>query len=198
MFGSSNIGLILLVTHLLASICVGIIFGKLIKKETKSSYSFNTRKCNSISFSTLGEALSSSILNSVKTIFMVGGFVVLFSVIISIFKQTGLITILAKFIEPLFKEKDFSSGIITGILELTNGLNVISNIHIKSLSSNIILAAFLLGFASFSIMLQILSIISKEKLSIKYYVLGKVLQGLIAMFFTFLILQIPIFNLNLC
>ena len=65
------------------------------------------------------------------------------------------------------------------------------------MSVNILISAFLLGFAGLSIMLQILSVVSKEKLSIKPYIIGKILQAILATLYTFVILQLPFFNFNL-
>ena len=198
MFGSSTIGLILLFTHILASLSVGIIFGKrlknnykLIDKDYIKTYSKN------INYSNLGDALSNSIISSIKTILMIGGFVVIFSVIISILRNSGLLNIITKFLTYFFGNSSFILGSLSGIIELTNGLNMISSIHIKAISVNILLSAFLLGFGGFSVMLQILSVVSKEKLSIKPYILGKILQAILATAYTFVILQIPMFNFNL-
>lgn len=198
MFGSTTIGLILLITHILSSISVGIIFGKITGKKNIQPYNkiYNNDKKN-VPLSSLGEVLGNSIMSSIKTILIIGGFVVLFSVIISILKHSGIFVIFIKILKPIFINSDFILGAITGIIELTNGLNTISLIHIKSISINILISAFLLGFGGISIMLQILSIISKEKLSIKPYILGKIFQGVLATMYTFLILQIPIFNFNL-
>ena len=121
----------------------------------------------------------------------------IFSVVISILNHSGLLNLFAKFLSPIFGNSEFISGFITGIIELTNGLNNISNIHVKAISTNILICAFLLGFAGISIMLQILSVISKEKLSIKPYIAGKILQAILGTLYTFVILQIPIFNFNL-
>lgn len=198
MFGSSTIGFILLFTHILASISVGIIFGKFLKSEKRmTNADFKKMSNKKVTFSSLGEVLSNSIINSIKTIFMIGGFVVIFSVIISILRQSGAINLLSNIFSHFFSNSEFISGIFTGIIELTNGLNVVSNIHIKELSVNILICAFLLGFAGLSIMFQILSIISKERLSIKPYIIGKVLQGILATLYTFVILQLPIFNFDL-
>lgn len=198
MFGSTTIGLLLLFTHILASISVGIIFGKIIKNDTvELSHKFTKINSARVSFSTLGEVLGKSILNSIKTILMIGGFVVIFSVIISILKNSGILDIFTQIFKAFLGNSEFISSIITGLLELTNGLNAVSNIHIKNISINILICAFLLGFAGISIMLQILSVISKEKLSIKPYILGKLLQAILAPMYTFVLLQIPIFNFNL-
>lgn len=198
MFGSTTIGFILLFTHILASISVGIIFGKFLKKEKRmTNTDFKKMSNKKVTFSSLGEVLSNSIMNSIKTILIIGGFVVIFSVIISILRQSGLISIISNILSHIFGNSDFISGILIGIIELTNGLNVVSNIHIKEISINILICAFLLGFAGFSIMFQILSIVSKEKLSIRPYIIGKIIQGILATLYTFVILQLPIFNFNL-
>ena len=202
MFGNTTIGLILLFTHILASISVGIILGKLLRKNNDiihSNLEHNFAKTNkkSVSFSSLGEVLGNSILNSIKTILMIGGFVVVFSVIISILNHSGLLNLFTNIFTPVFGNSDFISGTLTGLVELTNGLNTISNIHVKAISTNILICAFLLGFAGISIMLQILSVVSKEQLSIKPYIFGKILQAILATLYTFVILQIPFFNFNL-
>ena len=91
----------------------------------------------------------------------------------------NLLNINTKFIIPIF----------TGLLELTNGVTSIASIASKNLSINVILCSFLLGFGGISIMLQVLSIISKSDISIKPYLLGKLLHGFLAAFYTFLVIN---------
>ena len=88
--------------------------------------------------------------------------------------------------------------LFTGILEITNGIQLISEIKLKQISINIILTAFLLGVGGISVLLQVLSIVSKSDLSMKPYIIGKILQGFFAAFYTFWMIQIfPVFNFNL-
>ena len=204
MFGNSTIGFLLLITHLLAAITVGIIFRFWKSKANyflikNNSY---TESKNNISLSNLGEIIGNSIYSSINTILLIGGFVVLFSVIISIFKTSQLLYVLSNCIKPLFNllniPTEFCSGFISGILELTNGLNIITNIHVKKISINIILASFLLGLGGLSVLLQVWSVISKTDLSIKPYILGKFLQACISAFYTFIFLNcFPFFNFDL-
>ena len=92
----------------------------------------------------------------------------------------------------------FSFGFISGIFELTNGLNIVCSIPEKKLSINIIIASFLLGLGGFSVLLQVWSVIAKTDLSIKPYILGKLLHACISAFYTFLFLQnFSFFNFNL-
>lgn len=195
MFGNSTIGFLLLITHLLASITVGIIFrfwkynssSKMIQNNTSSLSDKN------ISLSNLGGIIGNSISNSINTILLIGGFVVLFSVIISILQTSHLLELLSNCIQPVLNllniPSSFSSGIISGFLELTNGLSVICNIPEKKLSINIIVASFLLGLGGFSILLQVWSTISRTDLSIKPYLYGKFMHACFSALYTFLALK---------
>ena len=206
LFGNTLIGILLLITHILACLSVGIIFRFWKRNENsqfskKSLASSNEHKL--VCFSNLGEVLSKSILSSIQTIFVIGGFVVLFSVILSILKNSHFITIFAQILSPVFSlfginDIAFSSGFLSGIIELTNGIMQISTIPYKEISVNIILCAFLLGFGGISVLLQVFSIISKSDISIRAYFIGKLLHGILAATYTFLfIYSFPIFNLNL-
>ena len=253
LFGDTKTGMLLLLTHILSCITVGIILGKFSKKSDEdfrklysqrhfnntisSSYASNvknrinnellrpvlntkiskaTRNCskeqkrtiqnnvssNNLTFKNLGEVLGNSINSSIKTILLIGGFVVIFSVLISILSQTRIIEMIARFFTPLLSflgfDTDFAKPLVSGILELTNGVNLVSDVHIKAISQNIVLCAFLLGFGGFSVLLQVFSIIAKTDLSIKKYFIGKLLQGIIAAIYTYLALKfIPFINLDI-
>jgi sporulation integral membrane protein YlbJ len=202
MFGSSTIGFLLLITHILACISVGICF-RCWKSSSSINYlgGNNSKKSISntrVSLSNLGEVISKSITNSISTILNIGGFIVIFSVIISILKHTNFIV----FFEPLFKILHIPTAIaesfILGIVEITNGIFAISCISLKKISINIILTAFLLGLGGISILLQVWSIVSKTDLSIKPYVIGKLLHGVFATIYTFLfIIFFPMFQFDL-
>lgn len=236
LFTNSTVGLVLLVTHILAALTVGIILGivsrfrknKSLKYSSKtfnlSPHSHNSKytlnrdtnsnsstkttssnrqtSSNICTFSNLGEILSNAILESSKTIIMIGGFVVIFSVIISIFNTSRMMELLSFAFYPILKlfnvDISFAKSILSGIIELTNGLSIVSSITNKSISINIIICAFLLGFGGISVMLQVLSFTSKSDLSIKKYFWGKLLQGIIAASYTYILMNsIPMLNLNI-
>ena len=212
LFGNTQIGILLFITHILACISVGIILGFFSDKSKKdfpffdkkkdNSATYNIEKKKSVSFSSLGEILGKSIMNSISTILMIGGFVVIFSVLLSILKQSHILDGISSIFSPIFSLIQIPSECVTpllaGIIELTNGVNLISNIPLKTISTSIILCAFLLGFGGISILLQVFSIVAKNRLSIKTYFLGKLLQGLLAALYTFIALQfLPFLQLNL-
>lgn len=165
-----------------------------IEKEIKNNY-INSEDC---SLSNVGNILANSISKAISTTLQIGGFVVLFSVILSILNRLNLITSLANLLELIYIPKELSCGIISGIIELTNGVSIVSNLQVKNISLNILLCSFLLGFGGFSVLLQVLGITSKVKLSIKKYFYGKFLQGIIAALYTSIfITNFSIFNLDI-
>lgn len=219
LFGNTTIGVLLLITHILACISVGIILNICTlhkrKHDFKPSYSIadtiHSRKKNTPissakatppTFSSLGEILGTSIKNATSTILLIGGFVVLFSVIISILNQSHLLDNFSRICSPMFSAfhipYEFCKPFFSGIVELTNGVSLVAGIPVKNLSTSIIFCAFLLGFGGFSVLLQVFSIISKNGLSIKKYTYGKLLQGCLASLYTGLALQfIPFLQFNL-
>lgn len=203
LFKDTNTGILLFLTHILACLTVGFLFRwwksskRCEKKGDSPFFSHST-----VSISNLGEVLANSIMSAINTIFLIGGFIVLFSVIISILENSGVLDILSNLISPILNifgiPVTYADGILTGLLELTNGVCNVANIPNKSISTNIIICAFLLGFGGISITLQILSITSKAKISIKPYIIGKLLQGIFAVFYTYIFLNVFLFlNLDL-
>lgn len=196
LFKDTNTGILLFITHILACLTVGFIFrwwkfGR--KKRSSFLQESSTNIPSKVSLSNLGEVLANSIMSAINTIFLIGGFIVLFSVIISILENSKILDILSNFISPILNifgiSASYANGILTGLLELTNGVCNVASIPNKSISTNIIVCAFLLGFGGISVTLQILSITSKAKISIKPYIIGKLLQGTIAAIYTYIFLN---------
>ncbi len=204
MFGNSTIGLLLLTTHVLACISVGIIF-RFWKVNYKSSSrdffvknSKSSKSKKQISCSDLGAIIGESITNSISTILTIGGFVVLFSVIISMLQNSHFMDLFKIVFELLNIPTNIGNSALLGMIEITNGIASISAIPMKKISINIIITAFLLGFGGISILLQVWSIVAKTDLSIKPYILGKLLHGTLAALYTFIFIKFfPFFYFDL-
>lgn len=192
LFGNQTIGIILLITHILACITVGVLFGFTKKNENIKWDRYNVKNRNSEE-KTLGGILGDSIKNAISTILIIGGFVVIFSIIISILNNSYILDMISKFISPVLTNFgmnfEFTKPILAGIIELTNGLKLVSETAIVNYNLSIIISAFLLGFGGISILLQVSSIVAKTDLSIKKYVIGKFLQGIFASIYVFLIIN---------
>lgn len=205
MFKSSTIGILLLLTHILAALTVGVIFrfwkcSNRRKKRLHRGFDESTIYSNTsnVDLSNLGGVLGESISNSISTLLTIGGFVVLFSVIISILQSSHFLNLFAFAFKAFGIPFNLGSSTLLGMLEITNGISCISTIALKKISINIIIIAFLLGFGGISVMLQVWSIVSKTDLSIKPYILGKLLHGLFSACYVFVFMHsFPFFYFDL-
>ena len=193
LFGDTSIGLLLLITHLLSCFTVALIFRFWkIKNRNESIDNLNIYS-DVISFKDLGKILSTSIVNSIRSIILIGGFVVFFSVVISILNKIYFFKIFYDILKTPFIilniNPNFIIPLTSGIIELTSGVSLIATIPSVNLGINVVFTAFILGFGGVSILLQVWSIISNSDISIKPYILGKLLQGLFASIYTFLIIS---------
>ena len=203
LYGNKQIGTLILLSHYISAFLVGLFF----RFRKQNEYLDNeTPKINFeiITLRNLGTTLTDAVKSSVISVVLIGGFIVLFSIISTIMLETGIIYAISNL---LFKGFDisFSFSIISGILEVTNGVNLIANLNI-SLLQKLIITSILLGFGGFSIHMQTLSVISKTDIKISYYLIGKILQGMLSGIITYIaliytnfseILLTPVFKNNL-
>ncbi len=132
-YSNVKIGFLLLVINIVSAIFTGFIFSHIGKNQLRSA----SDECQSeLSFSSLGEIIGSSIKNSFYTLSTVCGFVILFALIISIIKSSGILSI--------FNNK-WIECVILGILEITTGINLASQIVSNNIVWNLALSAFFIG-----------------------------------------------------
>lgn len=182
LYNNPKIGSLLLITHYLSALVVGLLFRK--KEEDLSlakEIDFEV-----ITLSNFGQTLNTSIKNAIISVSSICGFIVLFSIISTILFQTGIISTISAFIFPTLNKK-VSHAIISGLLEVTNGINLLSATTLP-LKQKLILTATLIGFGGFSIHAQTLGILSKTDIKISSYLAGKTLQGIIAGTLTYIFL----------
>jgi len=180
---SLNAGILLLFTHIAASLTVMITLKMIVPEtsiETVATYSIpNSGKNHNFSKTPLGEQLSAAILSSAKQIASVGGYIIFFSVLISILSSIGVKNIY-----------------LFAFLEITSGLKYITQSlpqdnFIQSLTNMLPIIAFFLGFSGLSIHIQIIAILNKSKLNARYFIAGKIMQAILAAIYTFLLLKLP-------
>ncbi len=190
LLGDVKLGKVLLISHIISSLLVGLIF-RFWKKNTIdiTFRNYHSESKELIKVANLGEILGDAIKKSISTILSIGGFVVLFSVIISILSSIEFLTTIASLLSNFGIPYEIALSILTGMIEMTNGINVVSTCYSSLPIPCILTCSFLLGFGGFSVLLQVFSIISKSRISIKPYFFGKLLQGLFSVIFTFLLLH---------
>ncbi len=192
-----DMGPLLYICHIAAGITIGFIFRfyKLDKKNMlnkKSSGNYKSSDMllinNNYSLNNLGSLLTNAVKNSVTSLLMVGGFIILFSVIINLLIETGIIVNLINVFYPILKytglSKEFFISLFSGFIEITTGLKMLSGLSDIPLNIRLAAISAVLGWGGISVHMQIYSVISNTNLSIKPYLIGKFLQSLISAFYT--------------
>ena len=184
-----KLGLVLALSHYLASVLIGILFCKkhslnIIHKNEVNLNSFD--KINLNLKQNLFEIVKKCIKNTLVTLGMIFGFMIIFNL---------LFCILSKFLIMLNINNNVIS-ILSGIFEVTAG---VKNVYESSLDLKIklVFISFLLGFSGLCIICQIYSTISKYKFSFKKLLASKFIHGIFSMVITYILINYTnIFNID--
>lgn len=166
MYGSSKIGFLLYFVHIFSSITIGIVFGKLYRNMYRDFASDTYMELSSF-----GEIVSNSIRKAFYTLSTVCGFVILFSLVISMIQVSGILN---------FINNIWIQNFILGLIEITSGIHLISGIASSNLLLKLLFTSFLLGTGGISVLLQVWSVIADSDLSIKPYFIAKILNGVLS------------------
>jgi len=204
MLNSSAAGKVIAASHYIASIIVGLIFRLYMPSDHKKAKKIDNPPGIKAAFAallaarkkdsrTFGEMLGDAVRNSMNALLYIGGFIILFSVIINILLKTGFISnvsrMLAPLLLPLGMEPQLLPGLIGGIFEMTTGCKLISQAA-APLSQKIILSTFIISWSGFSIHCQVMGFLSKSGISIGLYTMAKFLHGILASILAWTIMKI--------
>ena len=174
MLGNKNLGYLLLISNYLSCILVSFLIPYKEDKIMNVYHGKNSVKTN------FGDTLKSSLENALKTSAIVGGFIILFSLI----KEILLNNIYSQI---LLENFPIMKPLIIGFFEITNGISLLCQMNL----SNPIKLSFISAFCSFSgicIILQCYSFVYKNKnFKIKKYILYKIIQAILSFIITFVI-----------
>lgn len=189
MLGNIQYGYLLLIANYLSVIFIGLFTKKSSGKFTKNNIPKKAKIHN------FGQSLKIAIENAIKTTVTVGGFIVIFSVVIGLIKESRDFHTAISFIEHLLNVPDSSVySAFLGIIEITNGCSLISQTSLP-LNYKLSIVSFLCSFSGLSIIAQVSSILSSEDVSIIRYSFIKLCQGIISFIITFFISGI-LFNIS--
>lgn len=199
MLKSAKAGYVLFLSHLLGAIFNGILFKYLYKWKRPKKISMNYVRSSSNNSFEKKDILASSITGSLITCGIIGGYIMLFSVIISMLEKINFFEILSVLLNNVFLLPIGTSNIITSILkssiEISNGCKIISVVPMN-FNSKIIVSSFLIAFSGISIIGQVTSLIKSCGISIKKYVLSKLSHGIISSVICFFILSFNIISIQ--
>lgn len=200
MFKNPSLGYLMLFCHYLGSISVGLLFRKYgketLKKNSNSLKLDISRIVNNKINDNKGFFVSfgNSTFNGINTILMVGGYVIIFSVIFKILYLLDIVSIVSSIIYIPFSilgfTKELCDAFIGGLFEMTIGCNKVSSIVNISEVLRASLCSFLIAFSGLSILAQCSNFLAKTDININLYIISKFLHGIFASVFTFVLYPI--------
>lgn len=201
-FHNPKLGFLLALTHYIGNFSVGIImrnFGQRRSKREKKTYKrplltealsalHQTRIKNK---KPIGKLVGDAVISSIHTLLMIGGFIILFSVINKLLFHIHITALLANLIEGVLMvfhlPPSLSIPSIAGIFEITLGSQMTSQAAEATLMEQAIIASFILGFSGFSVQAQVASILAQTDIRFRPFFIARILHGFLSGFFTLLL-----------
>ena len=178
-FHSGPVGLLLYLTHVTASLAVGLLF-RFYKPHDRPA---SPRGSGSVQFQTgnAGAAFTRSVTGALSGILNICAFVICFTVILRLLTLCGALDLAAEVLAFLFRplglDRIWARRLLTGVVELSSGVTALSG---GAISGQLSMAAFMLGWAGLSVHCQVLAFLGDSGLSMGTYLCGKLLHGILS------------------
>ncbi len=186
-FADSRAGLLLYLSHVLASLTVGVLFRFYRRQEPLS-------RPRSLSRTPARPArvFVDAVRSGLAGVGNISAFVIFFAVAVNLLFASGVLGTLAQGIAaPLGHLGVNSAGVermLVGAIEMTSGLTSLKGAE-AGMNARLSMAAFLLGWAGISIHCQVLSFLGDSGLSLLPYLTGKLLHAVLSAVYTALFLH---------
>ncbi|NOU99672.1 sporulation integral membrane protein YlbJ [Paenibacillus planticolens] len=196
-FHDASLAIILAVAHYGGSLLIGLIMrfhgrkspsteqksagkGSMWKRAFDSMHTARLSDGRSI-----GELLSQSILHSFNLIFVVGGLVVFFSVVLTVLTEASVMNAMYLLIDSILRftglPLELSQAVMNGLFEVTIGAKAAGNAPAAlALSSKVAIGAFILSWGGMSVHAQIVSLLSHTNLRYMPFLIARMIHALLS------------------
>lgn len=166
---NNKYGIIILISHVLSNIIIGILF------RNKNTYSIDNYRSISNKSQSFGDVISNSIKKTINSLLMVSGTITLF-------------LILSTLIINVFELNSYLSILVQGILEMTTSIASLSLIETTNILK-VVISTMIISFGGLSIHLQVYSSLD-GKLKYENYFVGRLYQMFISGIIVFIIIAL--------
>ena len=163
---SERVGIIILVSHYLSNIILGILFRK------KDNFFVNCRN-DTIMENNWGNVFVRAIKRAIDTILLICGILVVFM-------------LLSEIILSIINVNIYNQMIIKGLFEITIGIEALSNLNISMIYKAVIASMFL-SFGGIAVHIQVISQITETKINYIYFFMGRMYQVIISVILTYVL-----------
>lgn len=175
-------GYVLLLCCFFGAVTTGVLY-RFIKPKTAKSPNLSRPKPRDFS---LVDALPPTLADSLDTVIQIGGYILLFGVMVEAITQLGFFQLLSSILSFLPLSPRFLQGVGGGFLEMTNGAYLLSSAP-DSLILCLSATCFLVAFGGLSILGQTYGILRHLPIKKNRYFKAKLANGIFScMYFYFL------------
>ncbi|MDQ0155895.1 sporulation integral membrane protein YlbJ [Robertmurraya andreesenii] len=206
-FYNAKLGIILAAAHYLGNFTVGIIMrfhGKNNSPSTNQNVKFSIKNALRELHRTrirenrpIGKLLGDAVMSSIQTLLMIGGFIILFSVLNQLLFHLGIIQLIGDgvgIILTIFHlSESFSIPFVSGLFEITLGSQLTSQVEDTTLMQQAIITSMILAFSGFSVQAQVASILAETDISFRPFFIARIFHVFLAGFYTLLLWK-PIYE----
>lgn len=162
-------GCIILIAHILGAVLNGLLY---------RGNSYNENQIVLLKFD-INSIFSDALTASIYSILQVGVSIIFLNVISVAINQLSLIEIIFAICNKYQINGNVLEGIVYGLVEITNGVNIISQSNLK-IKDIIVIITTIISFGGLSVYMQSMTFLGKAKISGKYFLLTKITHALIA------------------
>lgn len=197
MLGYPQAGFTIAIAHYLSSITLGIIMRFYRCKEISSREKIGREpgamivralhalvEARERDARPLGQLMGDAIRNSVNTLLLIGGFIILFSVIIRVLDVIGLVDLLSRVIaiplQLIGMSKELAPALLSGFFEIDLGCQDTALLENVTLKEKIIASSMIIAWSGLSVHAQVASIIAQTDLRIAPYIAARAFHAVLA------------------
>lgn len=207
MFAIPELGASLAIAHYLSSFLVGFIFryhgrsrdhqlsesgiegagqGNIMVRAFRALYQAKLQDGRSF-----GQLLGDSVKNSMQTILLIGGFIILFSVFLRILQSIGVTSFLSVAASFLLKivgfDLDLTSALVSGLFEIDLGALAAAQAD-APLVQKAAIASAIIAWSGLSVHGQVASIVIESGIRMGPYMVGRLLHAVLSAVLTIILL----------
>lgn|GEM_PF-1675841 len=204
MFGLPALGKTMAIAHYIGAFLVGLTF-RFWGMGDRSATPEHTRTGNILGRAidalakarqedgrTFGQMMGDAVNDSIKTLWMICGFIMLFSTMVKIIDVVHLYPIIAAPFEALFRLLGFAPSLVramvAGLFEIDLG-TVAAAKTMAPLVEQVAIAGAIIAWSGLSVHGQVASVLTGTDIRMKPYVLARVLHAVLACGATFLLMR---------
>ena len=135
-----------------------------------------------------GQVLGDAVRESVSTLLLVGGLIILFAVLIDVLRKVGVVQVLAAVLawvlHPLGVTHQVAGALVSGLFEITIGVQAASKAA-GDLLPRLVVCNAIIAWSGLSVLAQVAAVTQGTGIRLGPYVFGRVVQAVLAGALTF-------------